>query len=138
MHRPHEGLRSVPEVREAASRLPDGPAGAPGEEWLPLQRSRRSTDPVAGASPSFDCNKATTPSQIEICRSPRLAELDNILAAGYAFIKTTQGRPAADAIGILYWKAIAQCDGYEACIAQRQSEEIATLANAGAPGSLPA
>jgi S1-C subfamily serine protease len=94
--------------------------------------------PVASASPSFDCNKARTPSEIEICRSPRLAELDNILAAGYAFIKTTQGRPAADAIGIPYWKAIAQCDGYEACIAQRQSDEIAALANAGAPVSLPA
>ncbi len=92
---------------------------------------------VASARPSFDCNKARTLSEIEICRSPRLAELDNILAAGYAFIKTTQGRPAADTIGIPYWKAIAQCDGNEACIAQRQSEEIAALANAGAPVSLP-
>ncbi len=94
--------------------------------------------PIAGVNPSFDCNKARTPSEIEICRSPRLAELDNILAAGYAFIKTTQGRPAADAVGIPYWKAIAQCDGDEACIAQRQSEEIAALARAGAPVSLPA
>ena len=59
---------------------------------------------AAAASPSYDCKKARTLSEIEICRSPRLAELDNILAAGYAFIKTTQGRPAADAIGIPYWK----------------------------------
>ncbi len=94
--------------------------------------------PIASVGPSFDCNKARTPSEIEICRSPRLAELDNILAAGYAFIKTTQGRPAADAIGIPYWKAIAQCNGDEGCIAQRQSEEIAALAKAGAPVSLPA
>ena len=43
--------------------------------------------------PSFDCAKARTSSEIEICRSPRLAELDNILAAGYAFIRKTQGRP---------------------------------------------
>lgn len=93
--------------------------------------------PIARAGPSFDCNKARTPSEIEICRSPRLAELDNILAAGYAFIKTTQGRPAADAVGIPYWKAIAQCDGDEGCIAQRQSEEIVALAQAGAPVSLP-
>jgi S1-C subfamily serine protease len=64
--------------------------------------------------------------------------LDKILAAGYAFIKTTQGRPAADAIGIPYWKAIAQCSGDEGCIAHRQSEEIAALAQAGAPVSLPA
>jgi S1-C subfamily serine protease len=92
----------------------------------------------AGAiSPSFDCNRARTPSEIEICRSPRLAELDNILAAGYAFIKKTQGRPAADVIGVPYWRLIAQCEGDETCIARRQSEEIAALATAGAPVSLP-
>lgn len=64
-----------------------------------------------------------TPSETAICRSPRLAELDNTLAAGYAFIKTNQGRAAADAIGIPYWKAISQCEGVEECIAKRQSEE---------------
>ena len=94
--------------------------------------------PVVGISPSFDCNKARTPSEIEICRSPRLAELDNILASGYAFIKKNQGRPAADAIGIPYWKAIARCEGDEACVAGRQSEEIVALGRAGAPVSLPA
>jgi S1-C subfamily serine protease len=94
--------------------------------------------PVVGVSPSFDGSKARTPSEIEICRSPRLAELDNILASGYAFIKKNQGRPAADAIGIPYLKAIAQCEGDEACIAGRQSEEIVALGRAGAPVSLPA
>ena len=94
--------------------------------------------PVAGMSPSFDCGRARAASEIEICRSPRLAELDNILAAGYAFIRTNQGRPAADAIGIPYLKAIAQCDGDAGCIARQQSEEIAALARAGAPVSLPA
>ena len=95
--------------------------------------------PAAGAvSPSFDCGKARTASEIEICRSPRLAEFDNILAAGYAFIRTTQGRPRADAIGIPYWRMVAQCEGDEACIAGRQAEEIAALAAAGAPVSLPA
>ena len=92
---------------------------------------------VAAANPSFDCNKARTPSEIEICRSPRLAELDNILAAGYAFLKTTQGRPTADAIGVPYWRLIAQCEGDEGCIARRQTEEISALALAGAPVSLP-
>ena len=88
-------------------------------------------------SPSFDCHKARTPTEFEICRSPRLAELDNILAAGYAFLKSTQGRPAADVIGVPYWRLIAQCVGDAACIAQRQSEEISALAAAGAPVSLP-
>jgi S1-C subfamily serine protease len=94
--------------------------------------------PVVGVSPSFDCNKARTPSEIEICRSPRLAQLDNNLASGYAYIKKNQGRPAADAIGIPYWKAIAQCERDEVCIAGRQSEEIVALGRAGAPVSLPA
>jgi S1-C subfamily serine protease len=94
--------------------------------------------PTVVAGPSFDCNKARTQSEIEICRSPRLAELDNILASGYAFIKGAQGRPAADAIGIPYWKLIAQCEGDNGCIARRQSEEISALALAGAPVSLPA
>ena len=108
-----------------------------------LAKNGYSLDGIVGASagsisPSFDCNKARTPSEIGICRSPRLAELDNILAAGYAFIKKTQGRPAADVIGIPYWKLIAQCEGDEICIARRQSEEISALAAAGAPVSLPA
>jgi S1-C subfamily serine protease len=107
-----------------------------------LAQTGYSLDSVASASvgatsPSFDCNKAQTPSEIQICRSPRLAELDNILAAGYAFIKTTQGRPAADEIGVWYWKLIAHCEGGEDCIARRQTEEISALARAGAPVALP-
>jgi uncharacterized protein len=94
--------------------------------------------PVPSVRPSFDCNKARTPSEIQICRSPQLAELDNILAAGYAFLKSTQGRPAADAIGVPYWRLIAQCQGDESCIARRQIEEISALALAGAPVSVPA
>jgi S1-C subfamily serine protease len=92
---------------------------------------------VSSASPSFDCRKAHTASEIQICRSPRLSELDNILAAGSAFIKTTQGRPAADEIGVWYWKLIGHCEGDEDCITHRQSEEISALARAGAPVSLP-
>lgn len=95
-------------------------------------------DPFVTVGPSFDCNKARSRSEIAICRSPRLSELDNILAAGYAFIKMTKGRPAADGIGIPYWRLVAECEGDEACIARRQSQEIAAFAQAGAPISLPA
>ena len=93
--------------------------------------------PVLAVSPSFDCNKARTPSEIEICRTPELAELDNILAAGYAFIKATRGRQAADVIGIPYWRMVANCEGDAACIAQRQAQEISAFSLAGAPVSLP-
>ena len=90
------------------------------------------------ATPSFDCAKARTATEIQICRSPRLAELDNVLAAGYAFLKSTRGRPAADQIGIPYWKLIGQCEADQACIGRRQIEEIVALRAAGAPISLPA
>jgi S1-C subfamily serine protease len=106
-----------------------------------LAENRYSIGNVAGAavstSPSFDCRKAHTPSETQICRSPRLAELDTILAAGYTFIKTAQGRPAADEIGVWYWKLIGHCEGDEDCILHRQSEEIAAFARAGAPVFLP-
>ena len=53
----------------------------------------------AHAGPSFNCNLARMPSEIQICQNPRLSELDNVLAAGYNFIKATRGLQAADAIG---------------------------------------
>jgi len=93
--------------------------------------------PTASVRPSFDCNKARTLTEIAICRSPQLAELDNVLAAGYAYLKSTQGLPAADAIGIPYWKMRAQCEGDYACIARRDVEEISAMAAVGAPVSLP-
>jgi uncharacterized protein len=36
-------------------------------------------------SPSFDCGKARFPEEFVICRTPQLAELDNLVAAGYRF-----------------------------------------------------
>ena len=95
------------------------------------------TNPARAATPSFDCAKARTATEIQICQSPRLAELDNVLAAGYAFLKTTRGRPAADQIGIPYWRIIGQCDGDQQCIGRGQIDEIAALRAAGAPISLP-
>jgi uncharacterized protein len=90
------------------------------------------------ATPSFDCAKARTATEIQICQSPRLAELDNVLAPGYAFLKSTRGRAAADQIGIPYWRLITQCDGGQECIGRRQIDEIAALRAAGAPISIPA
>ena len=90
------------------------------------------------ATPSFDCAKARTATEIRICQSPRLAELDNVLAAGYAFLKSTRGRAAADQIGIPYWRLITQCDGGQECIGRRQIDEITALRAAGAPISIPA
>ena len=125
-------------VREATSRFPDGPPGTPCQERIPRRRRRRRAGPDRRHQPQLRLQQGQDAQRDRIYRSPRLSELDNILASGYAFIEKNQGRPAADAIGIPYWKAIGQCEGDEACIAGRQSEEIVALGRAGAPVSLPA
>ena len=60
--------------------------------------------PALAQSPSFDCSKAHLSDEIVICRTPRLAELDNLSAAGYAFLRKTHGRAFADEIGIPFWR----------------------------------
>ena len=91
----------------------------------------------ADAGPSFNCNLARMPSEIQICQNPRLSELDNVLAAGYNFIKATRGLQAADAIGIPHWRHVGQCESDRNCIAHRQIEEIVAFRDVGAPISLP-
>ena len=91
----------------------------------------------AHAGPSFNCNLARMPSEIQICQNPRLSELDNVLAAGYNFIKATRGLQAADAIGIPHWRHVGQCEWDRNCIAHRQIEEIVAFRDVGAPISLP-
>jgi uncharacterized protein len=93
---------------------------------------------VANAqSPSFDCRKARLPDEFAICHSSQLTELDNLVAAGYVFLKSTQGRPAADQVGIPFWRLRQSCRLDEACIQQRQIEAIKAYHAAGAPVSLP-
>ena len=59
---------------------------------------------VAAQSPSFDLGKAHLPDEIAICRTPELAELDNIIAAAYAYLKSTRGRAYAVQVGIPFWR----------------------------------
>ena len=93
---------------------------------------------VANAqNPSFDCNKARLADEFAICRTPQLAELDNLVAAGYAFLKSTRGRPFADEIGIPFWRLRQACGSDIDCIRQRQIEAISGYQAAGAPVLLP-
>jgi uncharacterized protein len=94
-------------------------------------------DAVAG-NPGRDCNRATTPSETQICGSPKLSELDDIVWAGYAFIKARQGSQLANQIGATYWRLKSQCLSNQKCIGQRQIEEIKAFQALGAPISLPA
>jgi uncharacterized protein len=93
---------------------------------------------AAGAqSPSFDCNKARLPDEFAICRTPQLAELDNLVAAAYGYLKSRRGRPYADQIGIPFWRLRQACQSDANCIRQRQIEAISAYQSAGAPVLLP-
>jgi S1-C subfamily serine protease len=87
--------------------------------------------------PSFDCNKARYPDEFAICQSPQLAELDNVIAAAYGYLKSMRGRPFADETGIPFWRLRQACQSDTNCILQRQIEAIRAYQAAGAPVSLP-
>ncbi len=84
-------------------------------------------------SPSFDCSKARYPDEVAICRNPELAELDDVAAAAYAYLKSTRGRAFADEIGIPFWRLRQACQYDIACIRQRQIEALNSYQAAGAP-----
>jgi uncharacterized protein len=87
----------------------------------------------AAQSPSFDCRKARLPDEIAICRTPELAELDNVVSAAYAYLKTTRGRAYADQIGIPFWRLRQECQYDTACIRLVQTQAITAYQAAGAP-----
>ena len=94
-------------------------------------------NPATAQSPSFDCGKARLPDEIAICQTPELAELDIVVAAAYAYLKTTRGRAYADQIGIPTWRLRQACQSEASCIRQRQIEAIRAYQAAGAPVSIP-
>ena len=92
---------------------------------------------AAAANPSFDCGKARFPDEIAICRTPELAEFDNVIAAAYAFLKSTRGRAYADQVGIPFWPLRQACQYDPGCIRQVQIQAINAYQAAGAPISVP-
>jgi len=94
-------------------------------------------NPATAQSPSFDCGKARLPDEIAICQTPELAQLDNVVAAAYAYLKTTRGRAYADQIGIPTWRLRQACQSEASCIRQRQTEAIQAYQAAGVPVSIP-
>jgi tetratricopeptide (TPR) repeat protein/predicted aspartyl protease len=83
-------------------------------------------------SPSFNCNNARFPDEIAICRTPELAELDNVVAAAYAYLKSTRGRAYADQVGIPFWRLRQACQYDTSCIRQTQIQAINAYQAAGA------
>ena len=92
-----------------------------------------SWESAAAQSPSFDCTKARLPDEIAICRTPELAELDDVIAAAYAYLKSTRGRAYADQIGIPFWRLRQACRYDTGCIRNVQAQAISAYQAAGAP-----
>jgi uncharacterized protein len=93
--------------------------------------------PAAAQSPSFDCNRAHLPDEIAICRTPELAEFDKVIAAAYAYLKSTRGRAYADQVGIPFWRLRLACQYDTACIRRVQVQAISAYQAAGAPIVMP-
>ena|SRR5208282_3423058 len=92
---------------------------------------------ASAQSPSFDCSKARLPDEIAICRTPELAELDKIIGAAYAYLKSTRGRSYADQVGIPFWRLRQACQYDTGCIGQVQVRAINAYQAAGAPIVMP-
>ena len=63
--------------------------------------------------------------------------MDNLVAAGYAYLKSTRGRPFADEIGIPSWRLRQACQSDSDCIRKRQIQAIIAYQAAGARLILP-
>src|SRR3984957_6824524 len=93
--------------------------------------------PALAQSPSFNCGRARLPDEIAICRTPELAEYDNIIAAAYAYLKLARGTVYADQVGIPFWRLRQGCQYDVGCIRQVQIQAINAYQAAGAVISLP-
>jgi uncharacterized protein len=88
-------------------------------------------------APSFDCTKASAEDEQAICSSRKLAELDVIIAKGYADLVGRIGKKEAAAVGGPLLKRRQACMSDVNCIYRREAEFVRVLAARGAPVALP-
>lgn len=98
--------------------------------------------PCASASmdsiaPSFDCTRAKADDEQAICSSRKLAELDVIIAKGYADLVRRIGKKEAAFVGGPLLKRRQACKSDTGCIYRRGAEFVRVLAARGARVSLP-
>ena len=79
---------------------------------------------VHAMSPSFDCNKASTPDEFVICRSDELSEMDSIAAAGFNSVRRKYGTAKARKVGRPLLERRHACGSDQDCIIQRQIEAV--------------
>lgn len=95
------------------------------------------THTPAYAGPSFDCDKAAAADEIAICSSSELSELDNLMAAGFQFLKLRLGKTEANKVARPLLSLRQACGSDETCIRERQIDAVETYRKLGAPLHLP-
>jgi uncharacterized protein len=90
------------------------------------------------AGPSFDCDQAQAADEVAICSSSQLSELDNLMDAGFQFLKAKRGKKVANRVARPLLALRQACGGDTACIQQRQADAIRTFRALGAPIEEPA
>lgn len=94
-------------------------------------------EPQAKAVPSFDCNRAMAGDEIAICSNSKLSEMDNLTAAGFAFVRLEHGKSEATRVGRPLLRARQACGSDTSCILRRQIEAVQVYQSLGAPIILP-
>jgi uncharacterized protein len=92
---------------------------------------------ASAISPSFNCGAASTPDEIAICNSDELSEMDNIMAAGFNFVRVRYGTTKARTVGRPLLKRRKACGSDQNCILAKQIEAIQAYQALGAPIRLP-
>ena len=87
--------------------------------------------------PSFDCNRARASDEIAICSSNALSEMDNLMAAGFAFVRLKHGKSEANRVGRPLLRSRQACGPDTSCILRRQIEAAQFYQGLGAPIILP-
>ncbi|KTD74930.1 ankyrin repeat domain-containing protein [Legionella waltersii] len=92
--------------------------------------------------PSFDCHKARTPTEKEICANPTLAKLDNDLATTYESLKNHPTGRLTISVNTLvadqrnWLKERDKNNCHNECLIKKYEERIALLSFPGAPKQL--
>jgi uncharacterized protein len=84
----------------------------------------------ASARPSFDCGRATTPTERRICESPELAGLDIAISQTYAAVKVDlqpddQSRLLAEQRA--WWQRRNKCEADSSCLERVMTERLSQL-----------
>ena len=89
--------------------------------------------PASANPPSFNCAKATYPDERAICSSAELSQLDNVVVAGYEYVRTKYGDQYAKSINAPLFQARRACAADVACIKEQQLAAIKKFESLGAP-----